>query len=495
MKPGSSRSIAATALLASALLATSTFISPAGAAGVSAELRSSAALLPTPPLGTALPTAPAGAAIVAAQPWACDAAQGFAPVVTAEIAPDPVLAVGILGNIHLPISPTTTPATCGQVAFDGIGAAYVTQGVVDTKVTPSVARGVLRVGMQPATGALTGTNAYIATTAGLDGDQPTGAALGPDGNLYVVFLKSGNVKRVIGPASGTTQVVQSVGGTPNGHPGRALAFVGSDLWIGSIDALSVIHNATSPTCQGGCNAVTVNDGFPGVAHTGLAYDGAGGLYFAVAGNPLIPGSSQVWRLSMLTGLYTFIAQGGADRNGGNASNFSFVAGKTNLLALDPGGNLWIGDDTTNATAVGGGRLWTISATALSSLTGASFIAGTNVQAIFNALRGPWIVQLFNLNTGVSTQFVPTFNSDGTFTATLTTTAGVATDAGTWQLTPPNAVQPLGNAQAHLTLTDAGGVVLFSNDILLFTVDSFGSFTMGTGSLGAPGGAIWVKFAP
>ena len=58
------------------------------------------------------------------------------------------------------------------------------------------------------------------------------------------------------------------------------------------------------------------------------------------------------------------------------------------------------------------------------------MAGTNVHAIFNVLRGPWSVSLNG------TQFAPTFNSDGTFTATLTTSSGVATDAGTWLLTPP-----------------------------------------------------------
>jgi hypothetical protein len=121
--------------------------------------------------------------------------------------------------------------------------------------------------------------------------------------------------------------VQSVGNTPQGHPARALAFVGSSLWIGSVDALSVISNATSPACTGGCNATVTTDGFAGVAHTGLAFDGADGLYFAVAGNPLIPGSSQVWRLSMSTGLYTFVAQAGADRTSANAST-AFVADGT-----------------------------------------------------------------------------------------------------------------------------------------------------------------------
>jgi hypothetical protein len=76
------------------------------------------------------------------------------------------------------------------------------------------ARGVLRTALDPTTGALVGPSAYIATTAGLDGSQPTAAALGPDSNLYVGFLKSGNVKRNVSPWAGTTQVVQSVGNTP-----------------------------------------------------------------------------------------------------------------------------------------------------------------------------------------------------------------------------------------------------------------------------------------
>ncbi len=470
----------------------------ANALGVQAELRSSASLLPVLSAGMVVPTAPAGGLVVGAQPWVCDAAQGFTEVVDVEVGvADPLLALST-GGIHLPISPTTVPATCGQMAYDGHGHVYITQGVVDTKVTPSVSRGILREVIDPQTGALVGSGAYIATTAGLDGDQPTAAALGPDSNLYVAFLKSGNIKRVVNPSFGTTQVVQSVGSTPSGHPGRALAFVGNDLWIGSVDALSVIHNAISPSCQGGCNAVPLSDGFSGVAHTGLAFDGVDGLYFAVAGNPSIPGSSQVWRLSMSTGLYTFVAQGGADRNGTNASNFSFVAGKTNLLTLDAGGNLWIGDDTSNATAVGAGRLWTVASASLAALTGGNSIAGTNVQAIFNVLRGPWFVSLTS-SSNVTTQFLPTFNADGTFTATITTVTAVSTvvtsDSGTWLLTPPNVVQPFGNAQGHLSFTNAQGVVLFSNDILLLTVDTFTSDTTGTGSLGAPFGATWQKFAP
>lgn len=462
------------------------------AAGVHAELRSAAAILPSPISGAVAPTAPAGGAMAGIQPWVCDAAKGFAPVIPVERGvPDPILAIGTAGALKLPISSTTTPATCGQVAWGSNGVVYITQGVVDTTVTPSVDRGILRTTINPLNGAFVGPSAYIAVTAGLDGDQPTAIAMGPDGNLYVGFLKSGNVKRVLNPGAGTTQVVQSVGGTPSGHPSRAFAFVGTDLYIASVDAFSVIHNATNTSCTGGCNAVSINDGFSGVPHVGMTTDGAN-VFFSVAGNSQIPGSSQVWRYTPTTALYSFVAQGGADRNGANASNFSFASGKTNLLAPDSGGNLWIGDDTSNAATQGAGRLWTVSGAALASLPAGNATGGTNVQAIFSILRGPWLFSLLP-----SGQFEPTFNADGTFTANIMDNSGVVTgtDAGTWVLTPPNVVQFFGNPQAHLTFTDNAGVVLLSADIFEFTVDRIGSTSAATGSLNAPFEWVAVKVAP
>jgi hypothetical protein len=453
--------------------------------GLQADLRSSAAI---PTRNGVLPTAPAGGVIVSEQTWVCDAAVGFAPVVDAESGVlDPFLAIDAVGSIKLPISTTTVPASCGQSVLQNNGFTYITQAVVDTRNTPSTARGVLRTVLDPSTGALEGPSSYIATTAGLDGNQPTAAALGPDGNLYVGFLKNGNIKRIISPGAGNTQVVQSVGNTPQGHPARAFAFIGNDLFIASVDTLSVILNATSPSCTGGCNATAISDGFTGTVHTGLTSDNVSTVYFAVAGSQQVPGSSQIWRYSTTDGHFTFVSQGGVDRNGANPSNFSFVAGKTNLLALDAAGNLWIGDDTSNASAVGAGRLWTISAAALATLPAGSTTGGTNTQAIFNLLRGPWFMGFTQLG------FTPTFNPDGTFTATIVTNAGaVTTDAGIWTLTPPNVVQPIGNAQAHLTLTDTNGVVLFSADFFMLRVDMLVAQFPWTGSLGTPISGVLTK---
>lgn len=436
----------------------------AQSAGASAELRSSAALISAGTAAGVAPTAPAGAVVGGTQPWLCDAAQGFRPAAPIDGTADPVLAIDTTSGTRLPISPTTTPATCGQMAMAADGTVYIAQAVADTKVTPSVSRGILRTVIDPVTGALVGPSAYIATTAGLDGSQPTALALGPDGNLYVGFLKNGNVKRIINPGVGTTQVVQSVGNTPSGHPARGFAFAGPDLYIASVDALSVIHNATSSVCTGGCNAIVLADGFSSAVHTGITSNGTDTIYFSVAGT--FPGGSQVFRYQPTTQMYSFVAQGGADRNGGNASNFSFVPSKTNLLDLDANGNLWIGDDSSNATVPGAGRLWMVSAAALANLTGGNFVAGTNVQLIFNDLRGPWFMGFTTLG------FTPSFNADGTFTATITpSTGGIINVTGTWTLTPPVNFQPIANPQARLTFTDSTGVVLFSADFLMLNLDN------------------------
>jgi hypothetical protein len=417
---------------------------------------------------------------------------GFAPVVeTQSGVADSFLAIGTPGNIKLPISPTTVPATCGQSALESDGSAYVTQAVVDTKNTPSTARGVLRVALDPNTGLFQGASSYIATTAGLDGNQPTAAALGPDGNLYVGFLKSGNVKRILNPGSGTAQVVQSVGNTPQGHPARGFAFVGNDLYIASVDALSIIHNATNSACTGGCNAVAIFDGFSSTVHTGVTSDGVDTVYFAVAGPAQLPGSNQVWRYRPSTGNFTFVSQGGLDKNIANASNFSFAADKTNLLTLDAGGNLWIGDDTSSTGVTGAGRLWTIDAASLATLPAGSPIGGTNLQVIFNVLRGPWLMGF------TQSEFEPTFNADGTFTATIVSTVGggVSTVSGTWTLTPPVVPQPFGNPQGQLTFTDTNGVVLFSANFLETNVDTLVAFVPWTTNIGTPISGVLSKATP
>ncbi len=212
------------------------------------------------------------------------------------------------------------------------------------------------------------------------------------------------------------------------------------------------------------------------------------MYFAVANT--FTGGSQVWRYVPSTQLYTFVSMSGADRNGANGSNFSFVPGKTNLLELDKNGNVWIGDDSSNATATGAGRLWTISSAALATLPAGNSIGGTNLQTIFSVLNGPWFMGFKTLG------FTVTFLSGGAFTAVIQPNAGgSSTDSGTWTLTPPNNVMSIGNPQGHLTFTNTQGVVLFSADFLMLNLDMLDAEQPWVSNLGTPISGALLKQTP
>lgn len=91
------------------------------------------------------------------------------------------------------------------------------------------------------------------------------------------------------------------------------------------------------------------------------------------------------------------------------------------------------------------------------------ISGT--QAIGNVLHGPWEALV------VTTLFTPTFNADGSFTASIQSPTGViSADSGTWGLTPPVEPSSFANPQSHLSLTNNQGIVLLSGDVLLLNPD-------------------------
>lgn len=427
---------------------------------VQSTLRSAASILPIPlPPGLFAPTAPAGGLVIGSSTWTCDAAEGFAPVVPVDPSSvEPLLAVSSSG-IHLPTASGFGNATGGELAYDGNGYVYVTQGVVAGN-TPSNVQGILRVAVDPITGLPLGAPVVIAANSGLGGNQPTAIALGPDGDLYFGNLKNGDIKRIINPSVGTTQVVQSVGKTPNGRTVRSMAFVGNNLYIGASDTLSVIAGATNQTlCQGGCNATPIGDGFSGTAHVGIAAAGSDGLYFAVGG-----GVNQVWHYTQSSGAFALVSSGGVDRNGANAASFTFVDSKSNMLDVDLSGNLWIGDDTSGGTIAGAGRIWTISAAQLATVGGGTVPPNPAVVA---AVRDNWFVE-------IGTDFLfTTFNADGTYTATIQHSDGsLAASSGIYTITQPLNPLAILNPQAHLTLTDSTGTVLIQGDIFLLRVDQF-----------------------
>lgn len=316
------------------------------------------------------PNTPGGAVVVGRNLYTGDGANGFRHWSPADPTnPDPINS-GLLvydqtlgfslggGGLCLPF------CQVGQIAFDGNQNVYLAS-YDHQKGNGATLPGVYRVVIDPATGFID-QQVQLVPTAGLAGNNPTSIALGPDGNLYVGFLKNGSVVRIVNPNvlpfndPLKTQVVQAVGTAPNGRAVHSLAFVGVDLYLATTDGLSVIKDAVAHTCLGGCNAVSLIDGFSGTEHVGLTSNGINRLYVAINGRG-------VYRYTVSSGSMHLVSDGGTDPTSGAAFTFGFVGGHSNMLQLDRLGNLWIGDDTSDGRFNFSGRIWSVSAGALSSI--------------------------------------------------------------------------------------------------------------------------------
>lgn len=321
-----------------------------------------------PPGQVAAPNTPGGGVLVGNNFYTGDGAQGFRHWAPADPNnPDPVNTGFLKFDANTSFSIGGGGACVpfckvGQLAYDGAQTVYIT-AYDQQKGQPFSATfpGVWRVAVLP-----DGTwqdPQLLAPKFGLAGNLPTSVALGPDGNLYVGFLKNGNVVRIVHPTlsnADPTQIVQSVGTSPNGRPIRSLAFVGPDLYLGSADGLAVIKNAVASSCQGGCNGVHISDGFGGIEHVGLTTDGINRLYMSINGQG-------VYRYTISSGVTQLVSTGGNDPNTGAALTFAFVGGHSNLVNLDRLGNLWIGDDISDGAMNFSGRIWYIPAGALANI--------------------------------------------------------------------------------------------------------------------------------
>lgn len=309
------------------------------------------------------PHTPAGMVIIGTNLWAGDEAQGFRhyiPVDPTNLDPINTGQFMFDTNSEWSIGGGTAClpwCSVGQAAQDGSSRAYL--AVWDhAKGQPGNfgGPGVWMVQFQPVFGAFSPFEGVspLASSFGLGGDQPTATALGPEGKLYVGFLKNGNIKRITNPSqinpTSTNQIVESVGGTFNGRTMRAMAFLGPDLYLATDQGLNIVRNAS--TClnnSGGCgNALLVADGLAGVPHVGLTTDGAGKVYFSANGS--------VYRYTPSDHRVAVVATG-----------FLFVNGHTNTLTLDGFGNLWIGDDPSDGAFNFSGRLWRIPAARLATV--------------------------------------------------------------------------------------------------------------------------------
>jgi hypothetical protein len=352
------------------IFATLLLISVSGTISINAQvLASERAAFGLPPGQVPAPNTPAGAVVVGNNLYTGDGAQGFRHWLPSDPAnPDPINSGALVydgstqfslggGGLCLPF------CQVGQIAYDGSTNVYF-PAYDHAKGNGATVPGVYRAVISPLFGV--STFVQLVPAAGLAGNNPTSIALGPDGNLYVGFLKNGNVVRITNPTvlpfndPLKTQVAQSVGTAPNARSVRSMAFVGTDLYLGTSDGLSVIKNAVASQCLGGCNGVPVADGFSGVDHVGLTSDGLNRLYLAINGQG-------VYRYTVSSGVIALISTGGIDANTRAVTAFAFVGGHSNLLQLDRLGNLWIGDDISDGRANFSGRLWYISSGALSNI--------------------------------------------------------------------------------------------------------------------------------
>ena len=246
----------------------------------------------------------------------------------------------------------------GQPAFDAAAA------VVYVPDFNNRTAGVWRLTWDAAHERVLSQGTILAPGLGLAGLRPTSAALGPDGSLYVGSLNTPDVKRVTTPA-GATQTVQTIG-KASGRRIFGMAFVGSSLYLAESNGLSVIRNAAS--CQSGCNATPVA-GVAAVETSGLATDGGDNLWLIQAPNVLqytvSSGSAAVFASQgTLPPGYTPLTSmfdGGVSGCAGSTCTFTFAPGQPNLLALDSGGGLIVGEDPGLLNPVGPtsfcGRLW------------------------------------------------------------------------------------------------------------------------------------------
>jgi hypothetical protein len=206
---------------------------------------------------------------------------------------------------------------------------------------------------------------------GTAGARAQAAALAPNGvDLYVGYKASGDIMKITN-ATGTTSgspTVSKIGATSDGRGVWSLVlFKNTDMYLGELggQGLSKIVNPAGgngqAACTGSCTAVNVGiSAFPG----GLAADST---YVYVGDAPRV-GTNQILRWNPATGtvdVYSLnVTTYTATADGVTQSQFSTYAGPIGL-ALDPNGNLYVGDDPSFVPPPSGvapttqGHLWKV----------------------------------------------------------------------------------------------------------------------------------------
>ncbi len=149
------------------------------------------------------------------------------------------------------------PATCDTTA--SVPGQFAYSAADNFLYVPAGAAGsasIVRLLYDPATETVS-TPVAISTAPGVapvPDWRPAAVAIGPNGSVYVSYLNSSAIVRVVGPGSGTP-TIQAVGTSGNGGGVRSLAFVGNDLYLAESNGVTRITGAD--TCTGACAATPV----------------------------------------------------------------------------------------------------------------------------------------------------------------------------------------------------------------------------------------------
>ncbi len=242
----------------------------------------------------------------------------------------------------------------GQLAFDpslnniyAVDVQSNTQGVYRLHYVPTAdgGHGALDLIHQEVLGGngLTGRNGTQGCV--IPGNTPNSAVLGPDGNLYIAFKRSGNIVRINSPQTDPLPCgnVQMIGSTPDQTKNFGLAWIGHDLFGGDGISLWVIANGDqclTPqngqfTCRGH-NIFQSQTALPTFVMSDQIYPDTGGTNIYVA-TP-----SSITLVNMVTTLVT----------PNYATGFEFLGG----LAIDPTDfSIFAADDPTAGKLPSQGR--------------------------------------------------------------------------------------------------------------------------------------------
>jgi uncharacterized repeat protein (TIGR01451 family) len=202
---------------------------------------------------------------------------------------------------------------------------------------------------------------------GIPGNAPNTGVLGPDGNLYVGFKRSGNIVRVVAPQTEPLPCsnVQVMGQTQDGKKDFGLAWIGHDLYGDDGNSPWTIANAdqcfTSTNNFVACHGISVLGGLVVGGLTTVGDQNFNGTPTPF-GQPVVPQGRNIYfgtansatKVQILPNQQVIANYGGA--------SFQFLSGII-VDTTNPGNEtLYVGDDPVNGFNPGQGRFWEITNT-------------------------------------------------------------------------------------------------------------------------------------